>query len=175
MTKSRPDTKNLPSQSSAPAVNLTTAAVRDELTLIMRSYMGYGQAYSIAAVADAVDIDQRTMKSYADGDSSPTLATILRLFRFLGPEFANRVLAIAGFGGCIRVTPEDVSAYQLNSDASALVGALGHAFRHGHFDNKSEPEVIDDVRKLAVTVQEWLAERDQKPSTAPKTVKPRRR
>ena len=86
-----------------------------------RRRVGRGEGkISVAELADAIDVQGRTVKAWRDGDTMPYWALMLRLCCYFGPAFTSELLAPAGLGGVERVAPASVDP---QGTATALVAA----------------------------------------------------
>jgi len=72
---------------------------RERFTRTLNAFVGMGRDWSVAELAQATGIPERTMKGYKEGRAAPPLGNFLRIAAILGPEFVNMVLEPAGLGG----------------------------------------------------------------------------
>lgn len=139
---------------------ITFELCKQRFVRALADYVGPGKAHSIQEVADTIDIELRTMRSYATGETLPPLPKLLRMMHLFGPGFANRLLHIAGLDGCFRQEADSITDFEFNADICNIVGDLGRALRDGRIDHRERPQLIDDARHLQNALQDWLALHD---------------
>ena len=145
---------------------ITTELCKRRMVDVLRDYVGPGKKWDYESGGEALGIEYRTLSSYALGENLPTLPKLLRMFRLFGPGFANRVLHLAGLGGCYRQEVQEVSDLNLNANTAKLIGALGEALRDGRIDARERPEILRTMRLLFDDMQNWMAEHDRMPEEA---------
>ncbi|MEE9159992.1 MAG: hypothetical protein V3U60_16605 [Gammaproteobacteria bacterium] len=60
---------------------------------------------SLANLADALDINPRTVKAWRDGDTLPQIMGLMRVCAYFGPAFTSEILFPAGLGGVETLVP----------------------------------------------------------------------
>lgn len=139
---------------------ITTEVCSQRFSSVLRDYIGPGKSYSYESAADALGMERRTIESYVLGESMPPLPKLMRIFALLGPAMANRILRLAGLDAAVRQCPEQVSDLDLNADAGTLIAKIAYALQDGRIEPHERAAYIDDVRRLVVTAQEFLAQND---------------
>lgn len=97
--------------------------------------IGLGKLHSFASVAEAAQMPERTLRSYADEENTPPLHAILSLFSVLGPGFASDVLGLAS----LDATPTEHDEPQHRralTDLTRFAADLSEALEDGHVDHK---------------------------------------
>ena len=86
---------------SMPEPSLITHDAAGECFLdAFRRRVGRGPGkISVADLADAIDVQPRTVKAWRDGDTLPQWTALLRLCCHFGPAFTSELLTPAGLGG----------------------------------------------------------------------------
>lgn len=113
----------------------------------LRLWVGAGRRYSLAAVAAAGGIPERTVKSYRAGETTPSFANFLTLAGVLGPQFFNACLRGLPFE--VRATdPDDTTPQELLADVCGFSAGLAQALADGRIDHRERPEILAGVRDL---------------------------
>ncbi len=108
---------------------------------------------SLAELADALDINPRTVKSWRDGDTLPQIMGLMRVCAHLGPAFTSEVLSPAGLGGVemlgiARADPEAAAA-----DLVAVAHSLLDRLRDGHFCHRDRAEMAPVLLELSRSME----------------------
>lgn len=122
----------------------------------LRSYIGPGRQYSYDEAADAIGADVRTVQSWVLGETAPCVFKLMRLFAWLGPSFADMVLAPAGLCAVPAAAP---AADDFATNAAAAVAAAGfaEAFLDGRVDHGERLRLLPVVRTAHARLGAWLA------------------
>ncbi|WP_425404602.1 helix-turn-helix domain-containing protein [Hwanghaeella sp.] len=106
---------------------------RDRFAKVLNAFVGMGRDWSVAELAEATGIPERTMKGYKEGRAAPPLGNFLRMAAVLGPEFVNQVLEPAGLGGAHSIVSDHIVdifdlADSMSRASSEIIGkaARGH-------------------------------------------------
>lgn len=134
-----------------------------EITEALRQYVGLGKPFSYLTLSEAIGIEERTMKSYFDGQTCPPLKILLRLFQVLGAEFTNRIIGIAGYGNAEKLQLCAVNEFRLNGALTALVAELGDALKDGRMDHCAQARVVRDIPGVIAVLQSYHARYAPKP------------
>src|SRR6185369_17197826 len=135
----------------AKAEEFASLDVGAQLRPALRTYVGPGdQARGYAAaeneLAALAGIEQRTVRAHRNGETVPTVATLLLYMRILPVGFAQHVLGLAGLGGVRRVgeavTPGETLA-KMAEGASALAIALAD----GRIDHQEAATLPAELRR----------------------------
>ncbi len=126
--------------------------------------MGPGKM-SVADLADALDVQARTVKAWRDGETLPTWTHLLRVCAHFGPAFVCEILEPAGLGGVERIATSTAEA-DPEGIAADLVAA-GHdllqRIRAGRFDHRdcaeTAPRLLELSRKLEAQARALGAKR----------------
>ena len=139
---------------------VTTELCKHRFVEVLREYVGPGKAMNYEQAAEALGMDYRTMSCYALGENLPTLPKFLRMCILFGTGFTNRMMAVAGMGKCLLLDGSEVSDFELNANAAAMMGKLGDALRDGRVDARERAQLLPIARRLIGDLQNWVAEHD---------------
>ncbi|QQR69091.1 MAG: hypothetical protein IPI58_09785 [Alphaproteobacteria bacterium] len=141
--------------------SISRAAVEDAVSQALRQSIGPRREYGYDEAAAILDVERRTLEAWVLGQQAPCLYKFLRLAAWLGPEFVNHVLRLAGLDGASRsgtaAAPDDL---HLNKDVGRLICALGDALSDGHVDHLERPNVANRARHLHAELGDWLTQHD---------------
>ena len=104
---------------------------------------------SVADLADVIDMQPRTIKSWRDGDVLPQWAGMLRLCAHFGPAFASELLAPAGLGGVERIVVAEADPQGVASDLVAAAHDLLERLRDGKFCHVDRAEAAPKLLELS--------------------------
>ena len=110
--------------------------------------LGSGKV-SVADLADALEVQARTVAAWRDGETMPNWEHVLRVCAFFGPAFACEILAPAGLGGVERV---EVAAVDPEGTALDLVAAaldLLQRLHDGRFNHRDRAETAPRLLELS--------------------------
>ncbi len=125
--------------------------------------MGLGKQYSVAAFARATGIPERTIKSYQGGQATPGLSYLLCMMAELPPEFADRILALAGLGNVTNIRRDMASSLEVHALAANLNTLIAAALADdGMIDHQEEAGIEPAVRALQSQCNAWLTRRSEK-------------
>lgn len=121
---------------------------------------------SVADLADALEVQPRTVKAWRDGETMPHWSHMLRVLAYFGPAFTCEVLAPAGLGGVERVAVPTAQA-DPEGIAAALI-AVAHDIMQrsctGRFDHRDRAEIEHQLRELSRKSECWANGLGQKPA-----------
>lgn len=130
--------------------------VADALTL----FVGPGKRYSRDLIAEATQLDPRTVKAHCLGQTPPSIAALFAYFRVLPVEFADHVLGLAGLGG-VRKVDADSDAFRTMKEMADGVAALATALADGRIDHRERSGVARELREAAVAAEQLAADLDR--------------
>ena len=139
---------------SMPNPALITHGVAAECFLdAFRRRVGRGPGkVSVADLADAIDVQARTVKAWRDGDTLPQWTAILRLCAYFGPAFASELLEPAGLGGVEEVAVAEADPRGTAADLVAAAHDLLDRLRDGTFCHRDRaataPRLLNLSREL---------------------------
>ena len=103
----------------------------------------------VADLADAIDVQARTVKAWRDGDTLPHWALMLRVCAHFGPAFTSEILTPAGLGG---VEPVATATADPQGTAADLVQAahdLLERLRDGTFCHRDRAAMAPKLLELS--------------------------
>ena len=134
--------------------------VAERASNALRRYVGPRQTHSYAKAAEAVGVEERSMKAWVLGEQAPPLYRWLRLVAFLGPGFADDVLAMAGIR-CKRVDQDGGDDMQLLASLSTAVDTIAQALADdGRIDHRERLDIAEAIRRLTEVTTPWLSQHD---------------
>ncbi len=139
-----------------PSVNMTNpslithALVAETFQDAFRRRVGRGEnKVSIANLADAIDMNARTIKSWRDGYTLPQIMGLMRLCAHFGPAFASELLSPAGLGGVEVMTPVKADPDGTAADLIAAAHGLMERLRDGTFCHRDRAEMGPELLELS--------------------------
>ena len=148
---------------SMPEPGLITHDVAGECFLdVFRRRVGRGPGkISVADLADAIDVQARTVKAWRDGDTLPQWTALLRLCCHFGPAFTSELLAPAGLGGVEWVAIADPDPQGTAADLVAMASDLCERLRDRVFCHRdcreSGPRLLELSRDLEAQARAMMA------------------
>ena len=136
---------------SMPEPSLITHDLVGECFLdVFRRRVGRGPGkISVADLADAIDVQARTVKAWRDGDTLPQWTALLRLCCHFGPAFTSELLKPAGLGGVEWVAVANPDPQGTVADLIAEADNLCERLRDGVFDHRDCRESAPRLLKLS--------------------------
>lgn len=123
-----------------------------------RLFVGRGRKFSVAELALATPVNERTLKSYQEQPIDPALSNFVAIAAVL-PGLAGKVLAHAGLAA---VPIEDSPAGRLArcdlstaANVAQLMSGLAEALRDGHIDHRERRPLAEEARALAQQLLAW--------------------
>ena len=146
------DVAESPGESMADAALITHDIAAEAFLDAFRRRVGMGAGkVSVADLADALDVQARTVKAWRDGETMPHWCHMLRVLAYFGPAFTCEVLEPAGLGGVERIAvptaqadPEGIAA-----DLIAAGHDLLQRLRAGRFDHRDSAETAPRLLELS--------------------------
>ena len=115
-----------------------------------RRRVGRGEGkISVADLADALDVQARTVKAWRDGDTLPHWTLMLRVCAHFGPAFASELLAPAGLGGVERVAVADADPQGTAADLVRAANDILDRLRDGRFDHRDRAQTAPALLELS--------------------------
>ncbi len=139
---------------SMPESGLITHDIAAECFLdAFRRRVGRGAGkVPVADLADAIDVQARTVKSWRDTTAMPHWALMLRLCCYFGPTFTSELLAPAGLGGVARVAIAHPDPQGTATDLVQVASDLLERLRDGKFCHvdraETGPRLLELSREL---------------------------
>ena len=133
------------------------AAISDALRFLVGPK---GRLFTVEALAAETDIEARTLASYLAGDSGHYFAKVLTLMAYLGPQFTNPVINVAGQGGAYRLAPMAVKEPSaMLADMAARLHALAEALADFTVDHREAAMLRELFREAEADIPvftRWL-------------------
>lgn len=134
--------------------NETLAAV---VSAALYRVVGPKKRFSYEQAADAVCVEERTMQSWVLGQTPPQSHKLIRLCRWLGPDFANEVLGLAGLHTLL-VEPPEGDEFKLNMSAAELCFELSQAFADdGKVDHIEQRRIVAIAKQLLPVLGSYIS------------------
>lgn len=130
----------------AEPATLTQDHVQQRFTDGLRLFVGQGRRFSVAGIAAATSIPERTIKAYQAGETLPGLAHFMRLCMVLPPEFGDHMMAIAGLGGLAPLTIERANGHRTTAVLAETLSHFAEAGADGIYDHREKRELAVALR-----------------------------
>ncbi len=127
--------------------------IADALSL----FVGPGKRYPRELIAQATQLDLRTVKAHCLGQTPPSVGALFAYFRVLPVEFADHVLGMAGLGG-VRKVDADGDAFRTMKELADGVSVLASALADGRIDHTERPKVARELREAAASAEQLAAD-----------------
>jgi len=127
------------------------------LTDALNLFVGRGRRYSLASLAAATGIGERTLKSYQQGEATPGYPHLLRLLAVLPVEFGDAVLAPAGVGRLQRIEGEEPDGFTAMEQVCRRAAMLGSALADRKIDHRERLQLLPEIRALAAEMTAFAA------------------
>lgn len=129
---------------------ITHAGVAEAFHDAFRRRVGRGaNKISVADLADAVEINARTVTAWRDGETLPELMRLMRICAHFGPAFTSEILSPAGLGGVECLTPVEADAQGTATDLVAVANGLLERLRDGIFCHQDRAEMAQELLDLS--------------------------
>lgn len=128
---------------------ITHDLVQARVQVALRLFVGRARAWSVAALAEATGIDQRTLRAWVDGETTPSLSNFLVLARVLGPAFAQHVIELAGLGLVEPIDAARPDGHGVMADSGQMIVHLASALADGTLDHCERATLAPIARGLA--------------------------
>ena len=112
--------------------------------------MGAGKI-SVADLADALEVQARTVKAWRDGETMPHWSHMLRVVAYFGPAFTCEILEPAGLGGVEHIAGPTAEADPAGvaADLIAAGNDVLQRLRAGRFDHRDSAETAPRLLELS--------------------------
>ena len=137
----------------AAPVSHGTAAER--LAVALRKHVGRDRAYSIEQFRLKIGASASLVEKMRAGESTPGLAMLLTMLRNLPPQFANDLLELAGLTGARKMTPAEVDARRVQTDAARFVADISQKFEDGRLDHAERADLRQKLPGLIAELQSF--------------------
>lgn len=138
-------------------LTITQANAQERLTRALRLFVGPGRPWSAPLLAETIEVDERTVRSWMEGHSTPCTYKLLRLAAVLGPVFTSHVLEPAGQAGrVLEGDGEQACTLTINAKASQLVATIAGHLEDGRLCSKELEEQRELARDLRNTLDVFL-------------------
>ena len=104
---------------------------------------------SVADLADALEVQARTVKAWRDGETLPQWTHLLRVCAFFGPSFTCEILAPAGLGGVERLDIPDADPEATVASLIAAAHDIMQRRRNGRLDHRARAEIAPRLLELS--------------------------
>lgn len=137
--------------------DITAEFVQARVCKLIRRYIKErGTTY--AEIAEIIDVDQRTLESWARNETAPKLFHYARLLQFFGLNFGNEFVELVGMTGLHYINTEATNGRQLLTDVLGVGGDLSKALEDGHIDPRERAEITPRLKKVATKLDAFCAE-----------------
>lgn len=117
-------------------------------------FVGRGRDHTVAGVADAAMIKERTLRSYTEGSATPGFHMFLSLAKVLGPRWVNEILALIGMRAeMLSEADESASTVQISLAKAQLL--IAEAMADGEIDHVERRTLPAMLRSLAEQLLAW--------------------
>lgn len=138
--------------------NLTPEMVKEGIADALTAFVGGGQKYPVAILAEKLGKSPRTIYEYKSGQI-PICGTELMLCMHILPiDFANRVMAVIGLNGLHRSDANSSNILELGSDLAMLSGHIALDSSDGRIDHKEAARLEQSLRTKATRMLEQADE-----------------
>ena len=136
---------------SMPDPALITHDIAGECFLdAFRRRVGRGPGkISVADLADAIDVQARTIKAWRDGGTMPHWAHMLRVCANFGPAFTSELLAPAGLGGVELLARVCADPQGTATDLVEAAHGLLERLRDGRFCHRDRADMAPKLLELS--------------------------
>ena len=124
--------------------NQTLAAA---ISVALKPHIGPAGRVPYDEASQILGIEIRTLQSWVQGQTPPQSHKLIRLFRWLGPEFTNEIIGLAGLFS-LPVEPPNGDEHALNMRASELCFEMACAFLDGHVDHRERARLVKVAKTL---------------------------
>ena len=144
------DAPTAPGDSTADPALISHDLAGEAFADAFRRRVGRGTGkISVADLADALDIQPRTVRAWRDSETLPHWTAMLRLCCHFGPAFASEILGPAGLGGVepvalVRADPDGTAA-----DLVATAHDLLERLRDGTFCHRDRAAMAPKLLELS--------------------------
>ncbi len=138
---------------NAPEITQGTTAQR--LAVALRRHVGRGRPHTIAEIAAAGDVSVSAVEKAMAGEYTFGLAALLRVMAILPPQFANDLLELAGLTGARKMTPAEVDARRVQTDAARFVADISQKFEDGCLDHAERADLRQKLPGLIAELQSF--------------------
>ena len=141
---------NVPGEATPDPALITHVVAAESWHDAFRRRVGRGEGkISVADLADALDVQARTVKAWRDGDTLPHWTLMLRVCAHFGPAFASELLAPAGLGGVERVAVADADPQGTAADLVRAANDILDRLRDGRFDHRDRAQTAPALLELS--------------------------
>lgn len=142
-----------PCDTMTDIVQITHGIANEAFLDAFRRRVGLGTGkIPVTYLADALEVQARTVKAWRDGETMPQWTHMLRVMAYFGPAFACEILEPAGLGGIERVSvpdPQDADPQDIAADLIAAGNDVLQRTRNGRFDHRDSAETAPRLMELA--------------------------
>lgn len=120
----------------------------------LRLYVGHGRALAWADLADAADLKERTLRSYADaaGNEMP-LHVFIRVFTLLPPGAFARVARVMGFAASEAETEAAATIARAAARSARLAANATEAMEDGKITPREAARLGQEAAELLPVLQ----------------------
>lgn len=126
---------------------------------VLRLYVGNGKRITVAALADATGIPQRTVYSYMSGEHAPRWDDVLALIQALPKQAGDMAMAPVGY----RLEPldaDDADHMEVLAAAASLTSGIADALADdGRVDHREAAAIEPLAQEAHEAAGRWLANR----------------
>jgi hypothetical protein len=140
---------------------ITAELVQERVTDAIRAQVGRGKEFSRDAVATTAGLDISTLGSWLNEEATPPVWKVLRLAATLGPDFVNRLLALAGMTGADWIDPQSASMLGVHAAAAELSAEVATALEDGEIDSAELARIDQRIGVLHERAAHYMAGRQR--------------
>lgn len=149
--------------------NITHEVAAEAFCDAFRRRVGLGPGkVRVDDLADAIEIDARTVKAWRDGETVPQFHKLLRLCAHFGPAFTSEILHPTGQGGVDTMETVAVDAQGTATDLVETAGDLLERLRDGCFCHQDRlnmgPRLIELGREIEAQGRAMSLKREEVPA-----------
>lgn len=108
---------------------------------------------SLTDLADCLDTNPRTVKSWRDGDTLPQMMGLMRVCAHFGPSFATEILFPAGLGGVERLLVSEADPEGIAANLVEVAHGLLSRLSDGQFCHRDRAEMAPALLELSRTLE----------------------
>lgn len=123
--------------------------------LIRRHIKESGRTY--AEIAEIIDVEQRTLESWARSESAPKLYHFLRLVQFFPDSFTNESVELVGKTGVHSLDGTAINGRKLLTDVLGAANGVSKALEDGKIDHMEMATLKPILKKTAAEIDAFCA------------------
>lgn len=130
------------------APKITKELFADHFNRAFRSFVGVHRKYRPSDIAEDLNIDIRTVRSWMNDSNVPQATYLIQLCGYLGTDFTNRILSIIGQTGVYQKDGDPITINELQSHLVNTTAIIATAMEDNIIDHKETIEINDKITSL---------------------------